>query len=130
MIENSTGIIIIRDYISRIRIHSILMEFLETSDCTDESRKDETCLQFKMKKHIVSKLEKNLNYCITYISKVIFMVKMVNYCVLLAPVEVNSRRLCSFDQFLKLCTLHARKLFFFRLIALSVFLNKRYIKAW
>ena len=41
----------IRDYISRIRILSILIEYLETSDCTDESRKDETCLQFKMKKH-------------------------------------------------------------------------------
>ena len=27
-----------------------LMEFLETSDCTDESWKDETCLQLMMKK--------------------------------------------------------------------------------
>ena len=26
---------------------------LETWDCTDESRKDETCLQFKMKKHYI-----------------------------------------------------------------------------
>ena len=44
----------IRDYISRILIRSILMEFSETSDCTDESRKDETCLQlFKMKKHYI-----------------------------------------------------------------------------
>ena len=30
------------------------MTFLETSDCTDESRKDGTCLQFKMKKHYAS----------------------------------------------------------------------------
>ena len=46
------GIVVfcIRHYISRIRIHSILMEFLETSDCTNEFRKDETCLQFKMNK--------------------------------------------------------------------------------
>ena len=36
--------------LSRIRIHSILVEFLETLDCTDDSRKDETCLQLKMKK--------------------------------------------------------------------------------
>ena len=43
----------IRDYISRIRIRSILIEFLETSDCTDESRKDETCLQFKMNKYFI-----------------------------------------------------------------------------
>ena len=26
---------------------------MKTSDCTDESRKDETCLYFKMKKHII-----------------------------------------------------------------------------
>ena len=50
-----------RDYISRIRIRSILMEFLETSDCTDESRKDETCLQFKMRKHYIKILENNLS---------------------------------------------------------------------
>ena len=25
-----------QDYVSRIRVHSILIEFLETSDCTDE----------------------------------------------------------------------------------------------
>ena len=31
-----------------------LMEFLETSDCTDGSRKDETCLQFKMKKYYIN----------------------------------------------------------------------------
>ena len=42
-----------RDYVSRIRIDSNLMEFLETSDCTDEYRKDETCLQFKMNKHFI-----------------------------------------------------------------------------
>ena len=41
----------------RVQICSILMEFLETSDCTDEFRKDEAFLKFKMKKH-VSKLEK------------------------------------------------------------------------
>ena len=41
----------------RIRICSILMEFSEASDCTDEFRKDEAFLKFKMKKH-VSKLEK------------------------------------------------------------------------
>ena len=29
------------------------MEFLETSDCTDESQKDKTCLQLKMKKHYI-----------------------------------------------------------------------------
>ena len=27
--------------------------FLETSDCTEESRKNETCLQLKMKKHYI-----------------------------------------------------------------------------
>ena len=43
----------IRDYTSRIRIRSILIEFLETSDCTDESRKDETCLQSKMQEHFI-----------------------------------------------------------------------------
>ena len=69
LFENSAGIIIqglnvsrecigivafcMHDYTSRIRIRSILMEFLETSDCTDESRKDETCLQFKMNKHYI-----------------------------------------------------------------------------
>ena len=26
---------------------------MEISDCTDESRKDETCLQFKMEKHFI-----------------------------------------------------------------------------
>ena len=44
------NLLCMRDYISRIQIHSILIEFLETSDFTDESRKDETCLQLKMKK--------------------------------------------------------------------------------
>ena len=29
------------------------MEFLETSDCIDESRNAETCLPFKMKKHFI-----------------------------------------------------------------------------
>ena len=29
------------------------MEFLKSSDCADESRKDETCLQFKMNKHFI-----------------------------------------------------------------------------
>ena len=38
------------------------MENLETSDCTDESRKDETCLQFKMKKNFIKtrKISRNL----------------------------------------------------------------------
>jgi len=62
------GIVIfwIRDYISRIWIHSILKEFLETSDCTDKSRKDETCLQLKMKKHFIKtgKISLNLGVCI------------------------------------------------------------------
>ena len=35
------------------------MEFLETSDFTDEFRMDETCLKLKMKKHY-RKLEKSL----------------------------------------------------------------------
>ena len=47
--EDSAGIVTVIYHISRIRNRSILMEFLETSDCTDESRKDETCLQFQMK---------------------------------------------------------------------------------
>ena len=34
--------------------------FLETPDCTEESRKDETCLQLKMKNNYI-KLEKSLN---------------------------------------------------------------------
>ena len=50
LIENSAGIISVQ----------CLMEFLETSDCTDESRKDETYLQFKMKKHYI-KTWKNLS---------------------------------------------------------------------
>ena len=33
---------------------------METLDCTDESRKDETCLQLKMKKHYI-KTMKNLS---------------------------------------------------------------------
>ena len=45
--------IISRGYVSRIQINSILMEFLETSDCTDGSRRDETCLQFKMKENYI-----------------------------------------------------------------------------
>ena len=55
------GIVVfcIRDYISRIC--SILMEFLETSDCTDESRKDETCLKFLRWRSIILKLEKCLD---------------------------------------------------------------------
>ena len=36
--------IYIRDYISLLRIHSILMDFFKASDCTEESRKDETCV--------------------------------------------------------------------------------------
>ena len=36
----------------------ISMELLESSDCTDESRKDETYLQFKIKKYCA----KTLNY--------------------------------------------------------------------
>ena len=42
LIQNSAGI-----------IRSISMEFLKTSDCTDETQKDETCLQFKMKKYYI-----------------------------------------------------------------------------
>ena len=42
-----------RDYISRIWIRSILMAFCETTNCTDESLRDETCLQLKMKKHYI-----------------------------------------------------------------------------
>ena len=42
-----------RVYISRIKICSILIEFLESSDYTYDFRKDETCLQFKMKKHYI-----------------------------------------------------------------------------
>ena len=38
---------------SRIRIRLILMGFLETSDRTEESRKDEIYLQFEMKKHYI-----------------------------------------------------------------------------
>ena len=33
---------------------------MNTSDCTEESRKDETCLQFKMNKHYI-KIRKNLS---------------------------------------------------------------------
>ena len=36
-----------------MRIRSILMEFLETSVCTDVSRKDKTYLQFHMDKHFI-----------------------------------------------------------------------------
>ena len=43
--------ILIFIHTSRIQIRSVLLEFLEASDWTDESRRDETCLQFKMKKH-------------------------------------------------------------------------------
>ena len=49
------GIVVfcIRDYVSWIRIRSISIEFLETSNCTDKSRKDEICLQLNMKKHYI-----------------------------------------------------------------------------
>ena len=43
----------IHDYTSQVQFHSILMEFFLTSDSTDESGKDETCLQFKMNKHFI-----------------------------------------------------------------------------
>ena len=43
-------IICIGLYLYRLQIHSILMEFFKASNCTEESRKDETCLQFKMNK--------------------------------------------------------------------------------
>ena len=39
--------------IQHTRIHSFLMEFMETSDCIDQSRKDETCPQYKMNKHFI-----------------------------------------------------------------------------
>ena len=29
------------------------MDFFKASDCTEESRKDETCLQFKMNKYFI-----------------------------------------------------------------------------
>ena len=41
-------------YIDReICWHGYNEQFLKTSDCTEESRKDETCLQLKMKKHYI-----------------------------------------------------------------------------
>ena len=48
-----------REYTSRIQIRLILMEFLETSDWTDESQKDEKCLQLKMKMHHIKTLIKS-----------------------------------------------------------------------
>ena len=38
--------------------------FLKTSDYTDESRKDETCLQFKMKKHFIQTRKISRIYCL------------------------------------------------------------------
>ena len=38
------------------------MEFLETSDCTDESREDETYVYNLRWRKIISKLEKSLLY--------------------------------------------------------------------
>ena len=44
---------------------------LETWDCTDESRKDETCLQLKMKKHYIktSKISSEHNYMIIWLRR-------------------------------------------------------------
>ena len=49
------GIVVfcIRDYTLWLRILSILMTFFKALDCTEESRKDETCLQFKMNKYFI-----------------------------------------------------------------------------
>ena len=54
------GIVVfcIHDYISWILIHSIWINFLETSDFTDESRKDGTYVQLKMKKHYIKTWKK------------------------------------------------------------------------
>ena len=61
-------VICICDYISRIWIRSVLMKFLETSDSTDESRMDETCLQLKMKKYYIKTwIKKNLSWTYIYI---------------------------------------------------------------
>ena len=54
-----------RDYLSRIRIRSILMDFLKTLDCTDKSRKDETCLQDE-EATMILKHEKSLIYVYLY----------------------------------------------------------------
>ena len=54
--KQCTGIVVfcIRDYVSRIQIHYILMFFFFlTSDFTDESRKNEISLQLKIKKHYI-----------------------------------------------------------------------------
>ena len=50
----------IRHYISRIRIHSISMELLETSERTYESRKTKHVYNLRWRS-IISKLEKSLN---------------------------------------------------------------------
>ena len=50
----------------QIRIRSILMKFLETLDCTDESRKYETCLQLMMKKHYIKTWKTTLEHIYTY----------------------------------------------------------------
>ena len=56
------GIIVfcIRDYISRIRIRSTLMKFLDTSDCTDESRRTKHVCNLRWRS-ITSELKKSLN---------------------------------------------------------------------
>ena len=54
LIMNQTDFRLIRNQKENFHYDRIpVMEFLKTSDCTDESRKDETCLQFKMKKHYI-----------------------------------------------------------------------------
>ena len=55
------------DDITRIRIRLILMQFLETSDCTNDCRKHETCLQFKMKMHYIK--TRKISQIICFIKK-------------------------------------------------------------
>ena len=54
-----------QDYLWRIKIRSILITFLETTDCTDKSQKDETCLS-RLEKHLltveVSESDGSLSY--------------------------------------------------------------------
>ena len=47
--NSSSSLIVITDS----NLFNFNKYFLETSDCTEESRKDETCLQLKTKKHYI-----------------------------------------------------------------------------
>ena len=49
----------IRDYISRIRIRSVSMNFLEISNCTADYRGDEIFVHNIIRKNIISELEKS-----------------------------------------------------------------------